>query len=251
MSFDDHIRESLDAAARAHDPETPPADLLGANVVRRQRRKFAVAGVASAAAALLLVGVVVALPDRSGPKASVHAVGQPGDASNGVDASSGTETRPVAVSSTTAASTSTSLAVPGTIAPNRSVVSPPATVISPTPTTQTTQPATTTMPVSSGDTVTVTQDDNGKTYTLQPGQHLVVSLTAPGWTWSAPDTDNAKALARTAVSANPSADHVTASFDAKTTGEAHVSASKDAACRQSSPPCMVPTYLWQITVNVT
>jgi hypothetical protein len=52
------------------------------------------------------------------------------------------------------------------------------------------------------------------------------------------------------VSANPSATHVTAAFDAKAPGQAHVSASKDLPCRNAQPPCMVPTYLWQITVNV-
>jgi len=109
---------------------------------------------------------------------------------------------------------------------------------------------TTTAPPATSDTVTVTQDDNGKTVTLRAGQHLVVSLTDASWQWSEPDTDNGSVLTRTAVSANPSSSHVTASFDAKKAGQAHVSATKDAPCRTSQPPCMVPTYMWQVTVNV-
>jgi hypothetical protein len=107
----------------------------------------------------------------------------------------------------------------------------------------------TTAPPTTGDIV-VTQADGGKTFTLHRGQRLVVNLSESGYIYSEPDTDNPTALPRLSGSADPSTGAATATFKGNGVGQAHVSASKDLPCRNSNPPCMAPTQLWQITVNV-
>lgn len=252
MSFDDRIRQSLNSAAATHEPGPPPVSQLGTNVRRRQRAKAVGTGLAGAAAVVLLLGIAT-LPDRSSSQDTLTAADRGSrslsSSENGTNdkggngGSSSTETTRRTSASTAAAG--------ATIAPTGTVYAPPASVVYPPSTTTTIRGATTTTsPPADGDTVTVTQDDNGKTVTLRRGQHLVVTLDDSAWEWSSPDTDSASVLERTAVSANPSSTHVTAAFDAKSAGQAHVSASKDAPCRRAQPPCMVPTYLWQITVNV-
>jgi hypothetical protein len=244
MSFDDRIRDSLSAAAAAHDPGAAPIEQLAANVRRRQRAKLARAGVGAIVAVVLLIGLVAVLPDRASPRDTVNAAGDgAGPVTNEREGAGGSPSKDGAADSSTTTTHDTITAHTG-------VAAPPATIVGQPPTTSTTGTVSTTTQPATGDTVNVTQDDDGKTFTLRPGQHLVVTLDDSAWQWSDPDTDNAKVLARTAVSANPSATHVTASFDAKSAGQAHVSASKDAPCRKAQPPCMTPTYLWQVTINV-
>ena len=240
MSFDDRIRDSLSAAAGAHHPGPPPIDELAANVRRRQRARTRAVGFASVAGIVLAISLVGALTNSSTPRRTVNAA-EPGGGErllDGVASPAGTAT------STTAAN--------GSVAPSGTAFAPPPSTVLPLPSTTTTvrHGSTTTTAPTSDDTVSVTQADDGKTFTLRRGQHLVVTLDDESWQWSDPDTDNASVLKRTAVSANPSSTHVTASFDATAVGQAHVSASKDAPCRNSQPPCMVPTYLWQVTVSV-
>lgn len=163
--------------------------------------------------------------------------------------------RLAASGTTVLATTSTSLdgtASGQTIAPSGTAYAPPATTTKPHPSTTTTPTTPPTVPPNPGDTVTVTQDDAGKTVTLRVGQHLVVQLQAPsGQYWSsAPDTSDALVLARESTSANASSDRVTSSFTGKKAGHAQVSAAEDATCRQSTPACMTPTRLWQIQVDV-
>jgi hypothetical protein len=238
MSFEDRIRAALGTTGRAYEPGPPPVDELAANLERRRRIKLGAAGGAFVVAVALVIGGVALTNDPSSND-NLTAAGDPTGTTAIADGGE---------PSTTVPGPATSAA---TIPPSGTAVAPPASVVHPPPTTRPAPAATTTTaPAPADDTVTVTAADNGKTFTLRRGQHLVVSLSESGWIWSDPDTDNAAVLKRTAVSANPSSDHVTASFDALTAGQAHVSASKDAPCRQSQPPCMVPTYLWQVTINV-
>jgi hypothetical protein len=250
MSFDDQIRHGLDAASRGHHVERPPTDVLVANAARRRQRRTAILA-GGAAVLALVVGVTLAVVASGGgaPTAQVRAADQPTSANDANSPAVGSVDGAGSTTTTGAGGTASST---GPVASAGTAYAPPGSISHPSPTTtRATTPATTaTSQPSSTGTVTVTQDDNGKTFTLHRGQHLVVSLSAPGWEWSEPDTDNAAVLQRVAVSANPASDQVTASFDAKTAGQAHVSAAKDAPCRKAQPPCMVPTYLWQITVNV-
>ncbi len=167
----------------------------------------------------------------------------PLDANAGPSAGSANNTTTVpptnAASAVTVATAGTAYAPAGSVVYTRATTT---TMLASASTTAATPPT--------GDTVAVTEDDNGKTFTLRKGQHLVVTLDDGSSIWSEPDTDNSAVLIRTAVSANPSATHVTASFDANSPGQARVSASKDLPCRNAQPPCMAPTQLWQITVNV-
>jgi hypothetical protein len=141
----------------------------------------------------------------------------------------------------------------GTAATGWTAYPSPATTVAPGPpgTTRTTNTVTTVGPPPGGDVV-VTQDDRGKTISLRKGQRLTVNLQAEsGWHWSSgPDSDNETVLKRESMSANPSSDRISAGFLGQESGTAHVSATKDANCRRSTPPCMVPSELWEITVNV-
>ena len=167
----------------------------------------------------------------------------PSDVNAGPSPGSANDTTTVPPTTATSAGT---LATAGTAyAPAGSVVYPKAT----TATTNASASATAVTPPT-GDTVSATEEDIGRTFTLRKGQHLVVTLDDGSSIWSEPSSDNSAVLNRTAMSANPSATHVTASFDATSPGQAHVSASKDLPCRNAQPPCMAPTQLWQITVNV-
>ena len=243
MSFDDRIRNALGNADNAYQPGSAPTEVLTAHVQRRRRIKTALVGGASAAAIAVLVGLAVALPDDSGGRVNVET------------ASRGTTPSADEAIPSTDQTTTTNVIPPTTIGPVGATAgtayAPPASVVYPRPTTSAAPYPTTTATAPAGDTVTVTDEDNGKTFTLRKGQHLVVTLDDGSSIWSDPDTDNSAVLPRTAVSANPSATRVTASFDATSTGQAHVSASKDLPCRNAQPPCMAPTQLWQITVNVT
>jgi hypothetical protein len=243
VSFDDRIRDALGSADRAYEPGQPPTAVLAANVARRRRRRALVASTGAAAAIALIVGLAVTLPDDSGGRVNVETAngGTTPSADATIPGTDQTTTTTNVIPPTTSAAVSASA---GT------AYAPPASVVYPKATTSTASHPTTTATAPAGDTVMVTEEDNGKTFTLRPGQHLVVTLDDSSSIWSDPETDNAAVLSRTAVSANPSATHVTASFDAKSAGQAHVSASKDLPCRNAQPPCMAPTQLWQITVTV-
>jgi hypothetical protein len=243
MSLDDELRRSLDAAAASHQPGSPPADSLHAAVARRRRSKTLLAGTIASLAMLSGVGLAVANANRdSTPRAQL-------DAAGGETATTYYDQLPPVGSFGGGETTTTTTA--GASGTAGTAYAPPASVVYPTATTSEPPPGpTTTSTIASGDNVAIGSDDNGKTFTVRKGQHLTVTLDDGGSIWSEPDTDNSAVVRRTAVSANPSSSHVTASFLAESAGQAHVSASRDAACRAANPPCMVPTQLWQVTINV-
>lgn len=241
MSFDDRIRDALGNADNAYQPRSASTEVLTANVARRRRQRALLASGGATAAFALVVGLAMALPDGSRDRVNV-ATAREGTAPSADAAIPGTDQ-----TTTTGIPPTTTRAVNATAG---TAYAPPASVVYPNPTTSTAPRPTTTASAPAGDTLTVTADDNGKTFTLRNGQHLVVTLDDGSSIWSDPDTDNSAVLPRTAVSANPSATRVTASFDAKSAGQARVTASKDLPCRNAQPPCMAPTQLWQITVTV-
>ena len=252
MSFDDRIRDALGRADNGYQPGSAPTEVLTANVERRRRLKAGIVGGGATVMLALLLGLVIA--DNGGTPDSRLDTAAPardndipalGAAADGITST----TSNTAQSNDPAVRTTTTRSVSATAG---TAYAPPASVVNPKPGTSAPQNPTTTATAPAGDTLSVTDEDNGKTFTLRKGQHLVVTLDDGSSIWSDPDSDNGVVLTRTAVSANPSATHVTASFDAKAAGQAHVSASKDLPCRNAQPPCMAmaPTQLWQITVNV-
>jgi hypothetical protein len=110
--------------------------------------------------------------------------------------------------------------------------------------------STTNAPPTDGDVV-VTQADDGKTFSLHEGQRLIVNLTGDGWTYTEPDTDDATVLPRISGSADDVSGDASARFTGAAAGTAQVTSTKDARCRKSNPPCMTPSYLFKVTVNVT
>lgn len=247
MSFDDNIHDGLRRRSDAFHPVAPAAAELMAKAARRRRMRAAL--VSSAASLVVVVIAVAALSSTASapPRARLNAADSPTGAGSGaspngeaLELGSTTSTNKPGGPKTTSA----------TIAPSGTAYSPPPSVVYPGTTPPSTTPST--VPPNPSDTVTVTQDDEGKTVTLRVGQHLVVQLQAPsGQYWSsAPDTSDASILRRESTSANPSSDRVTASFVGQKAGHAQVSAAEDATCRQSTPACMTPTRLWQIQVDV-
>ncbi len=243
MSFDDDIHDELHRRADAFHPAAPPAAALMAKEARRRRTR--VAALAGSAASLVVVAIAVAAlsSTASAPRpARLNAADSQSGASaspNGDPGSTTSRDKPGATKTTSA-----------TIAPSGTAHSLPPRVVYPGTKPPSTTPST--VPPNPGDTVTVTQDDSGKTVTLRVGQHLVVQLQAStGWYWaSAPNTSDASTLRRESASASPSSDHVTASFIGQKAGHARVSASEGPTCYQSTAACMPPTRFWYVEVDV-
>jgi hypothetical protein len=242
MSFDDRLRQSLDAAARSFNPSQPPLAAVQ-NRAHHRRRTVLYAGAGGCAVTLVVVLALLLAAGGGRPNTRLATAGStgaprsdepPGAGAGAVDATSTT--------ARTGGATASTVHVSGT------AVAPPA-VIHPGSST-TIRPGTTTTPTSNGADVVVTQADNGKTVSLQRGQRLRVSLSESGWDYSEPATDNATVLPRVDSHADPSTGAATGTFTGAAAGQAHVSSSKDAPCRKSTPPCMVPSYLFEVTVNV-
>jgi hypothetical protein len=117
---------------------------------------------------------------------------------------------------------------------------------SPTPTTAR-PPSTTPSPPGQPTTVTVTEADSGKSYTLHRGDRLVVQLQSSGYEWTEPASSNDTVLHRTGGSGGTSA---SATFSATAGGTADVTSTGDLPCRKATPPCMAPSRLFQVSVTV-
>lgn len=249
MSFDDRKRDVRAQAGNAYQSQPAPIDAVAANVARRRRVKAGLVGGGAAVVGALLFGLVIA--DEAGTPDTRLDTAAPASGSAAPDFGAATDaltstTSPTATNDPLARTAATPAAVGATPrishAPLGSVVQPTLMTSAPPPSTTATAPV--------DDTVTVSDEDNGTTFTLRIGQPLVVAFDDGSSIWSDPDTDNSSVLTRTAVSVDPSATRVVASFDAKSVGQAHASASKDLPCRDAQPPCLAPTQLWQVTVNV-
>lgn len=250
MSFDDRKRDALGQADNAYQSRPAPIEAVAANVARRRRAKAGLVGGGAAVVGAILLGFVVAngagTPDTRLDTAAPATGGAVPDLGAATDAFTST-TPPTATTNDPLAQTTATAAAVG--ATSRTGHALRGRVVQPTPMTLA-PPLSTTATAPADDTVTGTDEDNGTTFTLRMGQPLVVALDDGSSIWSDPDTDNSNVLTRTAVSVDPSATRVVASFDAKSVGQAHVSASRDQPCRDAQPPCMAPTQLWQVTVNV-
>ena len=98
---------------------------------------------------------------------------------------------------------------------------------------------------SSATTVTVTQVDSGRQYTLHLGDHLVVRLTGPSiYTWTASQSSNQAILQR--ITSSPGSTSIT-TFVAETNGDVRVTATDNPNC---SPQCLPPSRLFELSVSV-
>src|ERR1039458_5824919 len=98
---------------------------------------------------------------------------------------------------------------------------------------------------SSATTITATQVDSGRQYTLHRGDHLVVRLTGPSiYTWTAPLSSNQAILQRTISS--PGSTSIT-TFVAETTGDVTVTATDNPNCY---PQCLPPSRVFELRVSV-
>jgi hypothetical protein len=94
---------------------------------------------------------------------------------------------------------------------------------------------------------TITLDDNGKTFNFHVGDAFLLNLGTDRYDWTVTiDNQNVIGL-RMGVTVIEGAQGL---FDALGVGTATLSASGDPLCRKSSPPCMMPTILFKVTLNV-
>jgi hypothetical protein len=94
-------------------------------------------------------------------------------------------------------------------------------------------------------TLTVTQVDSGRQYTLHLGDHLVVRLTGPSiYTWTASQSSNQAILQRTTSSSGSTS---ITSFVAEANGDVKVTATDNPNCY---PQCLPPSRLFELTVSV-
>jgi len=93
--------------------------------------------------------------------------------------------------------------------------------------------------------ITVTQADSGRRYSLHEGARLFIQLIGPAiYTWSEPVSSNGTVLER---SVGSSGNIATATFVAKSTGHVRVTAIDNPNCY---PQCLAPSRLFVLTVSV-
>jgi hypothetical protein len=106
-----------------------------------------------------------------------------------------------------------------------------------------------TPPTATDGTVSVGNDDSGRTVTLAVGQRLHVRLD--NGTWDPPvSSSDAVVVRRSSTGGYPSNEPVDATFAAIGRGRAEVTAQSDAACFHTNPRCMMASRQWQLTVVV-
>ena len=99
--------------------------------------------------------------------------------------------------------------------------------------------------LTSSRTITVTQADSGRSYTLRVGDRLVVHLSGPSiYTWTKPVSSDQAVLRRTGGSSGSEA---TATFVAEAKGAVKVTAMDNPNCY---PQCLAPSFLFVVSVSV-
>jgi hypothetical protein len=119
---------------------------------------------------------------------------------------------------------------------------PALTVIPPVPVTQSTSDS-----PAPAETLTVTLADNGKTITLSVGQEFLLFLDQNGMQWTV-DIEDQNVVSR--VMGVMTINGSQGLFKANQSGQTSLSAVGDLPCRQSVPPCMAPSMLFQIQIIV-
>lgn len=103
-------------------------------------------------------------------------------------------------------------------------------------------------------TLVLTQSSAGGTYRVHAGQVIEVTLPGDGQPYHGYTTprssDTAVVRQAAAGCVAPSGQNCTR-FDAAAAGEARLSSTWDAACRQATPPCEVASRVWQVLIQVS
>jgi predicted secreted protein len=95
-------------------------------------------------------------------------------------------------------------------------------------------------------TRTLTQAQDGRSYSLRVGDRLIVNLTgASSYSWTPSVSSNQAVLLRRAASSGSS---TTASFVAGSAGKSRITAVDNPKC---SPQCASPSRLFSVSVTVT
>jgi hypothetical protein len=93
----------------------------------------------------------------------------------------------------------------------------------------------------------ITLTDNGKTFIMHSGENFLLNLGADIFDWTV-QIDNQNVLDRVKnIMVMRGAQGV---YEANSPGQAVLTASGDPFCRKSTPACMAPSMLFQITVIV-
>jgi hypothetical protein len=93
--------------------------------------------------------------------------------------------------------------------------------------------------------ITVTQADSGRRYTVHKGARLFIQLIGPAnFTWSEPVSSRETVLER---SQGSSGDIATATFVARSAGQVRVTAIDNPNCY---PQCLAPSLLFALTISV-
>jgi hypothetical protein len=94
---------------------------------------------------------------------------------------------------------------------------------------------------------TVTVNDNGKTFTLRVGDNILLNLGADMYDWNV-SVDNPSVISlRMGVLAIQGSQGI---FDAHAPGSATLTAVGNPKCINLTPPCMMPSMLFNVTVIV-
>jgi hypothetical protein len=93
----------------------------------------------------------------------------------------------------------------------------------------------------------ITLDDRGKTFTFQVGDSFLLNLGDDAYEWTV-TVDNQDVVAlKMGMMVIKGAQGI---FDALAPGTATLTAVGDPLCRKSTPPCMIPTILFKVTLIV-
>lgn len=168
---------------------------------------------------------------------------------------------PQGATSTSTTSTTTDTAAGGTA--STGVVAPPTapgpTIVGTTASTavpgstSSTIPRTT-VPGTPPPTVVLTQSSAGQTVPLAVGQRVQVVLPGTGAQYqgfTTPVSDAPAVVAPDGLSCTAPSGSFCTEFVAKATGSARLTATRDAACRQSVPPCEVASQVWWADLPVS
>ncbi|MEZ4771003.1 MAG: hypothetical protein R2844_21615 [Caldilineales bacterium] len=120
----------------------------------------------------------------------------------------------------------------------------PTTAMAATPTEP---PASATVEPETGQQKTVTPDDQGQTIDLLVGQRFLLAL-GDGYTWQVEVSDENVVSRVRNIAVVRGAQGV---YEGVNPGTATLSAAGDPLCRQSKPPCGMPSIAFQVTIVVT